>query len=173
MAEAEAEVSENRDSGGGVDGDGGGNVGVGSGGGNGRRRWQWRLKQGQRWQRRGQWLWRWQTTTETAGAGNNQQKSGSGSGRDSGHGSGNCGSAALMAGRCGGTGEVTTMRAAATVTTVAVNIYPLEGRCVEVDTKKCQVDTNISGSWSTVLRGLPNFCVCDNQTLICVKFSKI
>ncbi len=47
-------------------------------------------------------------------------KHGCGSGRDSGRGSGNCGSMAAMAGRGGGTAEGTTMRAAATVTTVVV-----------------------------------------------------
>ncbi len=36
--------------------------------------------------------------------------------------------------------EVTTMRAAATAATVMVNSYPLEGRDVEVNTNKCQVD---------------------------------
>ncbi len=33
--------------------------------------------------------------------------------------------------------------------------------------------TQISELWSTVLRGLLNFCVCDDQKLICVEFSKI
>jgi hypothetical protein len=66
-------------------------------------------------------------TTETAGAGNNQQNVAgkSGSSGDRGHGSGNCSSTAAMAGRGGGTAEVTMMRAVATSTTVVVNLYPL------------------------------------------------
>jgi hypothetical protein len=51
-------------------------------------------------------------------------KCGRGSGGDSGCGSGDCGSAAAMAGRGGSAAEVT-MRAAATATTVVVNLYPL------------------------------------------------
>ncbi len=69
-------------------------------------------------------------------------KIGSGSGEDSSCCSGNCGSAALMAGRGSSAAEVTTMRAAATATTVVVTLYPLEGRNVEVDTNKCQINTN-------------------------------
>ncbi len=38
--------------------------------------------------------------------------------------------------------EVTMMRASATATTVVVNLYPIEGRDMEVDTNKCQVNTN-------------------------------
>ncbi len=61
-------------------------------------------------------------------------KCGSGSGRDSGRGSSDCCSAALMTGRGGSAVEVTTMRAAATATTVVMNLYPLEGCDMEVDT---------------------------------------
>jgi hypothetical protein len=38
--------------------------------------------------------------------------------------------------------EVTTMRPSATAPTDVVNLYPLEGRDVEVNTNKCRVDTN-------------------------------
>jgi hypothetical protein len=69
-------------------------------------------------------------------------KCGSGSGGDSGRGSGDHGSAALTACRDGGAAEVTTIRAAATSTTVVVNLYPLESGNVEVDTNECQVNTN-------------------------------
>jgi hypothetical protein len=48
-----------------------------------------------------------------------------GSNGDSGRGSSNHGSAAMMAGRGSSTVEVTTMRAAATATTVVVNLYPI------------------------------------------------
>jgi hypothetical protein len=47
-----------------------------------------------------------------------------GSSGDSGRGSRDRGSLAATAGRSGGATEVTTMRAAATVTTVVVNLYP-------------------------------------------------
>jgi hypothetical protein len=93
--------------------------GKGNGDGNeGRWRWRQRLKPFQRWQQQQQWLWRRQTITETAGAGSNQQNAagGIGSSGDSSHGSGNHCSAAAMAGRGGVAAEVTTMRAAATVT---------------------------------------------------------
>jgi hypothetical protein len=49
----------------------------------------------------------------------------SGSDGDSGHGSSNCGSTAVMAGRGSGVAEVTMMRVAATATFVEVNLYPL------------------------------------------------
>jgi hypothetical protein len=52
-------------------------------------------------------------------------KCGRGSSRDSGRGSGNCGSEAATAGRGGSTAEVTRMKAAATATTVVVDLYPL------------------------------------------------
>jgi hypothetical protein len=80
----------------------------------------WRPKQGQRWQRGLQWLMRWQTTKEYAGADNNQQNAAGGisSSGDSGRGSSNSCSVAVMAGRGSGAAEVTTMRAAATATTV-------------------------------------------------------
>ncbi len=57
------------------------------------------------------------------GAGNNQQNAagGSGSSGDSGHGRGDCCSAAATAGREGSTAEVTTMRAAATATGRFIN----------------------------------------------------
>ncbi len=51
-------------------------------------------------------------------------KCGRGSNGDSGRGSSDHGSAATMAGRGSGA-EVTTMRAAATVTTAVVNLYPI------------------------------------------------
>jgi hypothetical protein len=47
-----------------------------------------------------------------------------------------------MAGRGDGVEEMTTMRAAATATKVVLNLFPLEGHNVEVDTNKCQVGTN-------------------------------
>jgi hypothetical protein len=68
--------------------------------------------------------------------------------------------------------EVTTMIAAATATTVVVNFYHHEGCNVEVDTNKCQVDTNKCVRVNRP-KGSTNFFVCDNQTRICVKFSKI
>jgi hypothetical protein len=76
------------------------------------------------------------------GGGQQLTKCGRGSNRDSGLGSGDHGSAALTAGRGGSMAEVTMMRAAATETTVVVNLYPLEGRDMEVNTNKCQVDTH-------------------------------
>ncbi len=61
-------------------------------------------------------------------------KCGSGSGEDNGRGSGDRVTAALIASRGGGVAEVITMRAVATATTVVVNLYPVEGCNVEVDT---------------------------------------
>jgi hypothetical protein len=61
-------------------------------------------------------------------------KCGSGCNGDSGCASGNRGSAASMAGRGHGMAKVTTIMAVATATTVVVNLYPLEGRNVKVDT---------------------------------------
>jgi hypothetical protein len=52
-------------------------------------------------------------------------KCGRGSNGDSGRGSSNHGSAAMTALRGSGVAEVTTMRAAATATTVVVNLYPI------------------------------------------------
>jgi hypothetical protein len=125
----------------------------------------------------------WQTTTETLGAGNNHQSvaGGIGSGRDSGRGSGNCCSLAAMAGRGSSTAEVTTMRAAATATTMVVTLYPLfplamvrdderEGRLL---TKGGDVDLfmfvihkhKISESRSSMLTDPPRLNLSDAQTL--------
>jgi hypothetical protein len=52
-------------------------------------------------------------------------KCGRGSNGDSGRGSSNHGSTTTMAGRGSGAAEVTTMRAAATGTTLVVNLYPI------------------------------------------------
>jgi hypothetical protein len=66
-----------------------------------------------------------------------------GSGGDSSHGSSNCDSAALTAGRGGSAAEVTTMRAAATATTVVVNIHtPLKvvmWRSTQISVRSTQI----------------------------------
>ncbi len=66
----------------------------------------------------------------------------SGRDSDSSHCSGDHDSMALAVGRGSSAAEVTMLRAAATATTVVVNLYPFEGRNVEVITNYCQVDTN-------------------------------
>ncbi len=102
-----------------------GNKSNGDGNEGGLRRQQ-QLNQCPQWHRRQQWLWRWQTTAETGGAGNNQQNAAgvSGSSGDSGRGSGDCCSAAAMAGRGGGVGEVTTMRAVETARDAPFYTWP-------------------------------------------------
>jgi hypothetical protein len=161
VAEAEANISENKDSGGGVDGDGSGKVGISCGGGDGGQQRRWRPKQGQQLQWRWQLLRRRQTTTETARAGNIQQNAAGGIGccRDSSCGRGNCCSAAAVAGRGGGAVEWTKMRAAATATTVVVNLYPFSPLpWWETMREKVGLLTKIGD--------VELFYVCDSQTLI-------
>jgi hypothetical protein len=121
-------------------------------------------------------------------------KCGSSSSRDSGHGSGNRGSTAAMVGRGSGTAEGTTMRAAATVTTVVMNLYPpfplamaregaaklkeRDGMEEEHDYVEafhvCDYFTLASESRSTMCQGgSPRLNFGDSQTLISDRLSSL